>query len=240
MKLVPEIDALLARVRDMQNATAEGSPSALEGISKDIDGVAAGLEALRSKAADLQVKGGLLELIVTVKDVDLMIERAAALLKDWADVDAVGVRLREGDDFPYFATIGFPDSFVAAESSLISTDHHGHRVRTDDGKVVLECMCGNIISGRFDPGQDFFTEGGSFWTNSTTELLRATSSLNRQGPTRNHCNAVGFESVALIPLRGNGDIFGLIQLNDYRCDRFTAEGIALLEDLASYVAAAIA
>ena len=65
----------------------------------------------------------------------------------------------------------------------------------------FECMCGNVICGRFDPSKPFFTARGSFWTNCTTELLASTTEADRQARTRNRCNGEGYESVALIALR---------------------------------------
>ena len=38
-----------------------------------------------------------------------------ASLHSWSGCEAVGIRLREGDDFPYFETRGFPAEFVLAE-----------------------------------------------------------------------------------------------------------------------------
>ncbi len=86
----------------------------------------------------------------------------------------------------------------------------------------------------------FFTKHGSFWTNSTSELLASTSESDRQARTRNRCNGEGYESVALIPLRSQGETLGLIQLNDSRKGIFTAESIALFERLCDSVALALA
>ncbi len=90
-------------------------------------------------------------------------------------------------------------------------------------------MCGNIIRGRTSPNLDFFSEGGSFWSNNTTILLATTTDEDRQGNTRNYCNSCGYESVALIPIRANGYILGLIQLNDHRIGMFTEDLIEFLE-----------
>lgn len=65
----------------------------------------------------------------------------------------------------------------------------------------LECMCGNIICGRTDPFLPFFTKGGSFWSNNTSELLASTSDEERQTRTRNRCNGKGYESVIPLHLR---------------------------------------
>jgi PAS domain S-box-containing protein len=98
---------------------------------------------------------------------------------------------------------------------------------------VLECMCGNVIRGRFDPSLPFFTPGGSFWTNSTTALLASTTQKQRQSRTRDRCHGEGYESVALVPLRWGDTNFGLLQFNDPRPGRFSPAEIALLERLAA-------
>jgi PAS domain S-box-containing protein len=101
-------------------------------------------------------------------------------------------------------------------------------------------MCGNVICGRFDPSKPFFTQRGSFWTNSTTQLLASTSEADRQARTRNRCNGEGYESVALMPLRVGEERLGLLQLNDRRKGRFSPEIIALWERLADHLAVALA
>ena len=123
------------------------------------------------------------------------------LVKAATGFEAVGIRLKEGEDFPYYETIGFSKEFVKAERYLCARDQTEELIRDSAGNPYLECMCGNIISGRTDPSLPFFTEGGSFWSNCTTELLASTTEEDRQARTRNRCNSAGYESVALIPLR---------------------------------------
>ena len=86
-------------------------------------------------------------------------------------------------------------------------------------------MCGNIISKRTDSYFSYFTKAGSFWRNSTTNLLATTADEERQSHTRNYCNAAGYESVALIPLISENETIGLLQLNDKRKNRFTEDMI---------------
>jgi len=169
-----------------------------------------------------------------------MIRSTVRFLKEKWGGDAIGIRLKEGDDYPYYESRGFPGEFIEAENWLCSRDASGHVVRDSQGKPHLECMCGNVISGRFDPSKTFFTAHGSFWTNSTTKLLADTVEADRQGRTRNRCNQAGYESVALIPIRAHGEAVGLIQLNDKREDRFGPELIALWERLSGYLAVALA
>lgn len=160
--------------------------------------------------------------------------------RDLTGCEAVGVRLREGDDFPYFETRGFPEEFVLAENRLCAVDEKGEIVRDSAGHPLYDCMCGNVLCGRFDPSKSFFTTRGSFWSSSTTDLLASTTDADRQAKTRNRCNGEGYESVALVPIRSQGETFGLFQFNDKRTGRFTAERIALLEDLVGQVAIALA
>ena len=162
------------------------------------------------------------------------------LIKAYTNVEAVGVRLKDGEDFPYIETNGLSENFVEKERFLCSRDLDGALLRDEQGLPVLECMCGNVIRGRTDPARSFFTEYGSFWSNSTTALLAGTTEEERQSATRNRCNGAGYESVALIPLRSDDEIIGLLQLNDRRKDRFTEELITFFEGIGTSIGVAIA
>ena len=161
------------------------------------------------------------------------------LIKLVTGLEAAGIRLKEGDDYPYVETMGFSGNFIKAENYLCARDPAGNLIRDDNGNPFLECMCGNIICGRTDASLPFFTDGGSFWTNSTSDLLASTSEEDRQGRTRNHCNRAGYESVALIPLRCDEKIIGLLQLNDRRRDMFTGRLIRFFESIGSGIAMAL-
>ena len=134
------------------------------------------------------------------------------LLREWSGCLSVGIRLTDSDDFPYYETRGFPPEFVELERHLCRHDRHGHVVRDTAGNPEFDCMCGNIISGRFGPAKSFFSARGSFWTNSTTRLLATTAEDDRQVLTRHRCICQGHESVALVPLRAGEKTYGLLQL----------------------------
>jgi PAS domain S-box-containing protein len=182
----------------------------------------------------------LLRLLNDQADTPGLIRSLTGFLREWTGCDAVGVRLREGDDFPYFETRGFPAQFVAAERYLCTRDPRGNLVTDAAGSPLLECMCGNVICGRTSPDKEFFTPKGSFWTNSTSALLAATTEADRQGRTRNRCNGEGYESVALVPLRSGSEVLGLLQVNDRRRGSLTPELVAFLEDTADQIAIALA
>ncbi len=171
---------------------------------------------------------------------DDLVKAVATFLQTCSGCEAVGIRLEEGDDYPYYEARGFPREFVMAENSLCDRDSFGKVIRDEWNNPVLACMCGNIICGRFDPSLPFFTKDGSFWANSTTELLSSTTDTDRQARTRNRCNGEGYESVALIPIHLGAKRMGLVQLNDRRKGMFTYEDIAMWERLAGYFSVALA
>jgi PAS domain S-box-containing protein len=161
-------------------------------------------------------------------------------LQEVSGCEAVGIRLRRGDDYPYFETKGFPERFVQLENSLCARAGDGKTILDISGEPVLECMCGNVLQGRFDPSLAFFTGRGSFWSNNTTVLLAKTTSEQRQSNTRNRCNGMGYESVALVAIRCEGVTYGLFQFNDKRTDRFSPEMISFFEMVADGAALALA
>jgi PAS domain S-box-containing protein len=135
---------------------------------------------------------------------------------------------------------GFSDDFVKSEGYLCVHDEQGRLLLDSTGCPVLECMCGNVLRGRADPTLPFFTPGGSFWTNSTTDLLASTTEAERQARTCNRCHGEGYESVALIPLRSGDDVIGLLQLCDHERNRFTRETIEFLEGMGASIGVALA
>ncbi len=164
---------------------------------------------------------------------------AIDFLVNLSDCSVVGLRLREGDDFPYYDQRGMTEEFLCKENSLFRIDRNGSIVTGVDGKPYISCMCGNVLCGRTDPRKPFFTSGGSFWTNSTTNLLATTSAADRQAETRNVCNQVGWESLALVPLRIGDDTFGLIHLADPQIGKFSAEMMAQFERLAQQLSTSL-
>ena len=89
-------------------------------------------------------------LIELMRDLILFFQR-------FTGCEAVGVRMRQGEDFPYYETRGFPGEFVLAENRLCAFDQAGELVRDGSGHPALDCMCGNILCGRTAPSKPFFT-----------------------------------------------------------------------------------
>ena len=167
------------------------------------------------------------------------IQRVLTALKMRTGFDAVGIRLQDGEDFPYFAQKGFSTDFLQTENTLIERGADGGVCRDENCNVNLECTCGLVISGKTDPANSLFTRGGSCWTNNSFTLLDIPPDEEPRYHPRNKCIHKGYVSVALIPIRNKEKIVGLIQLNDRRKGRFTLETVTLLEGIASHIGSAL-
>lgn len=173
------------------------------------------------------------------EDMKEAIQRVLGLLRSATGVDAVGIRLQDGDDFPYFYQEGFPPDFLQKEDSIVARNKDGGVCRDSCGNVCLECTCGMVISGSTDHANPLFTPGGSAWTNDSFPYLKVPADQDPRTTPRDECIHQGYASIALIPIRAKGRIVGLLQLNDRRKGRFTREGIEALEDIAKNIGEAM-
>ena len=162
-----------------------------------------------------------------------------AAIKRETAYDAVGIRLQSNDDFPYTAQDGFPQDFLLTEDALTARDTTGGPCRNEKGELILECTCGMVLSGQSDPPNPFLTEGGSFWTNDSLSLLKIPAEQDPRLRPRNNCIHRGYCSVALVPVRADGRIVGLLQINDRKQDRFTPEAIRFLEGIGASIGVAL-
>jgi signal transduction histidine kinase/HAMP domain-containing protein len=167
-----------------------------------------------------------------------LIRAAIAFFQEISGCDAVGIRLREGCDYPYISALGFTDEHIQRENLLCDCDEKDLPRLDSAGNPVLACLCGKVITGGFDRSQSFVTERGSFWTNSAKDLISSVTEEDLQTRLRGRCITEGYESVALLALGTGNDRWGLLQLNDKRKERFTPEHIALWERFAQHLSVA--
>ena len=172
-------------------------------------------------------------------DMGNSIQRILAEIKTQTGFDAVGIRLQDGDDFPYFFQNGFSKDFLLKENTLIERKTDGGVCRDKDGNVCLECTCGLVISGKTDPANSLFTQGGSCWTNDSFPILSIPSGEDPRHNPRNQCIHEGYASIALVPVRSKDKIVGLIQLNSRVKGRFTLEIVEQVEGIASHIGSAL-
>ncbi|MHB1461397.1 MAG: PAS domain S-box protein [Armatimonadota bacterium] len=167
------------------------------------------------------------------------IKRVLGSIKSHTGFDAVGIRLQDGDDYPYYVQDGFSSDFLLTENSLIERGAGGGVCRDCEGNISLECTCGLVISGKTDPTHPLMTRGGSFWVNDSFPLLELTPDQEPRNRPRNTCIHQNYASVALVPINIQETIVGLIQLNDKRKGRFTLETVEMMEGIAAHIGSAM-
>ena len=134
-----------------------------------------------------------------------MLQETLSEIRGFTQCVGVGIRILDKyGNIPCEAHAGFSREFYERESPLA--------VKNDP------CMCIRVIGGQTDPTLPFFMPGGSFYINNNSSFLALASEQDKER-IRTVCGATGFESVALIPIRSNGDILGLIHLADSRDNR---------------------
>jgi PAS domain S-box-containing protein len=167
-----------------------------------------------------------------------VVQRVLDAIKNATNADGAGIRLTVGDDFPYFVQDGFSRDFLLKENTLVVGDQDHRICRDFQGNVSLECTCGQVISGKRDPKNPFFTPGGSFWTNNS--LLNPAETDDEQFHPRNACIHKGFASVAIIPIRKNPkQVIGTLQIDAFRKNCFTPDIVQSLELIAGQIGEAL-
>ncbi len=183
------------------------------------------ITARKKNEMALQAASAILKINNSNAELKPFLNECVDFFKELSGCAAVGIRLLESDGkIPYQAYDGFTQSFFEKESPL--------SIKSD------LCMCINVIKGETDPALPFYTSGGSFYMNATTRFL-ATVSEEAKGETRNVCNKVGFESVALVPIRLKDRILGLIHLADTRENMVPQYLVEVLEQAGAQLGVAL-
>ena len=169
-----------------------------------------------------------------------ILEQLLLLFKEFSGMEAIGIRIRDGADYPYHTATGFAREFIERDRYLCAHGPDGKICRDESGAPALACVCGVVLQARANPALPCFSPGGSFWTSSISDMREeVTQKINCHGGSRNHCKQAGYESVALIPLRTGTEIIGLLQLNDKRRNMLTPEFITFMEDVGSSIGIAL-
>jgi len=156
-------------------------------------------------------------------------------LKEITGCQAVSIRLQENDDYPYFVSDGFSSSFIEKENSLRPTNV----IKLKNQKAQLDCLCGNVIRGEVDKSQTYYTKKGSYYTNGSTDAINLLQKNEKNNNFRNFCNACGYESIGLFPIKAREENIGLIQLNDKRKNMFTNDLVEFIEMVGEQIGVAI-
>ena len=178
-----------------------------------------------------------IECLAATDDVVDAIHRILRVIVDETGIQCAGIRLKEGDDFPYYAFSGFSREFIRLENSLCLRNPDGSLATDGQGRPALACLCGRVLRGQTLPDDSCFTGTGSFFTPCLQALNIDPARL---GPIRDRCIGEGFQTQALVPLRQGGETIGLLHLSDPNAHMLTEDDVAFLERLGASVGIALA
>jgi len=187
----------------------------------------------------LTVPSEILEIIASPLPLRQTAQAIADALRRATGLDVVGLRLQEAADYPFVGASGYTEEFLAMEDSIACRSAHDGLCYDEHGEIMLECTCGMVIKGQASRDGQHCTPGGSIWMNDSLPALDVPASEDPRLRPRNTCVHVGFRSITLVPLRGGGEILGLLHLADHRVDRFTPEAIRFLEGLGASIGVAL-
>ena len=99
---------------------------------------------------------------------------------------------------------------------------------TNHLKHKKSCMCNDVINNNIDYSLPFFTEEGSFYINSSSRFITDVS-FKRIVQKSGVCNIEKFESIALVPLKIDGNIVGLLHVADHQQNKFPLRVVETLQ-----------
>lgn len=206
----------------------QGEPVGYQGVSLDITDQ-------KQRETRRVLSDEILKLLDTELHAPSVLRGVLSLLKRRLDLDAAGIRLRSGEDFPYCVQQGFSEEFLRTENSLVARDALGAPCRQPDGTVPLECLCGRVLTGPTDSSLPGFTPGGSFWTNDVAATLKQIGADSAGLAPCVQCLRLGFHSLALVPIRSRSGSIGLLQAAVRARGGFQPDTILLLEEICSHI-----
>jgi len=165
------------------------------------------------------------------------LRQISKLIIDFAGCDEMELRLKDG-----ILTYGWkfrlhPREISAFEILPGVQNPDGKIIPCSHGDSLLERLCRDVLSGRFESSSPFFTRHGSFWTGDAEMPLDFYPATNKPVPA-----VIGgdYKSIALIPFAVNDENVGLLHLKSQQQQFFTPEQIELYEGMAQTLGMAVA
>ena len=148
------------------------------------------------------------------------------LLRAWAGSRCAGIRMLDGQgNIQYESHVGFGADFLDSENRL-SAGHH-------------QCTCIRVVLGTPDEHEaECTSRHGSFVCNDLEAFLGRLTEEGRKR-YRGICYHEGFRSLAVIPIRYQDEIFGVIHLADERAGVIAAKSVELIESMSPLIGEAI-
>lgn len=215
-----------AETNSSKTVSAGIRPHLQQAIDTQIDPNVPEAELQKRIGVELQASYRFLEITSKQITKDTFLRECITELKRITGCSAVGIRISDKTgNIPYVAHDGFPTEFYKLENLL--------NVHDD------ECVCVYVMINDIPRDQPMaYTDGGSFYMNDLQNYIEMTPKPKRK-IGRAVCPKCGFASWAVVPIKFNCSIQGVIHLADYRKNMVPLQTILLLERMALYIGIAL-
>ena len=206
-------------------------------IGKDSFGVVVSDVSQQKKMEQRQnMSNSVLALLNSNDKIDNIINELADLFKDFSNADGVGIRIQDGEKFPYYVTKGFPEDFDRRNNPLCVPDVDDGINYNDEGMLAFDCLCSSVLSLNIKNEEYSFTKNGSFWMNGDAKEHGIAEFCNA---AHEGCCLKGYKSLVLIPIRKGEKAIGLIQLNFYDRGKLPLDLMEFFEEIGQSIGIAL-
>ena len=167
----------------------------------------------------------LLESFSACKTRPQYLARVLELMRNWVGCRCGGIRVLDSrGEAVYEARVGLSDDFFRQEGCLRPAD---------------ACICTRLLSEQLSEAERACaTPWGSFRCDDVRAFWEGLTTQQRER-CRDACFREGFGSLAMIPIRYQGRMLGMVHLADARAGAISAEQVEFLESLAVLIGEAM-
>ncbi len=175
----------------------------------------------------------LLELLNSNGDINKIYQEIVERIRDFGKFTAVGLRLRVRDHYPFKFTAGFTGKLcdITGSINLCAEKEIGHQEILLE--KMLDCLCGKVLIG--EESEKVTAELSSFWVNDQSELINRIKIYSIIDEKKECCLMEGYHSVAILPIRQDSQVIGLLHLNSIERGVFNNEIVEFYEKICNVI-----
>jgi PAS domain S-box-containing protein len=188
-------------------------------------------EALRQNEIRMErqkvFNDAILKLFWEVSSKERYLEKAVILIRNWCGCDCVGIRIVDADTqvLPYIACDGFSEEFKQKEG-ILSLKHD-------------QCCCIRAITNRPEPSDSAIRlTSGSFYLCNSADFVQQLGP-DQLSKYRGLCIQLGYQTIAIIPIRHDESILGVIHILAKRAEALSFKDIETLETISAIIGQSI-
>jgi PAS domain S-box-containing protein len=172
----------------------------------------------RRAQSSLGVANRFLSIANRLRNVDDTLKEFLSEMKRSTNCEALGIRmLTDANELPLVLSEGFPERFIKTEKRVCGR--------------TKACLCDKVIAQATDQTQPFFTGNGTFFSPRLVQsipLIMQMENFESNGT----CPEMGFQTLAIIPIRSGETVLGLVMVADMRPDALDRLQVNMLENAA--------